>query len=170
MTTYVPPARKPIVRTGQSRVNDFDAYGHRPLAHPWKLLSAYEFLRQWWCEPLLVPTHYLNRKQPARTEWTQQGKQLVRSQQYWDGDIAAKPGEHYVAVAANSDDKYFLLPHDAGNFRHAWALVRKSRPDVVVVEGLRMPSVNRTSVYNAQYCSLFFRPGHSTEEARLCLT
>ena len=83
---------------------------------------------------------------------------MVRGKQYKDGDIAAQPGEHYVAVAVDSDDEYFLLPHDAGHFRHAWALVRKSRPDVAVVEGLRMPSVNVTSVYNAQCCSLFVRP------------
>ena len=127
------------------------------MEHPWKLLSAYEFLQQWRCEPLLVPTHYLNRNQPARTEWTKLGEQLVRSKQYKDGEIAAKPGEHYIAVRPGTEE-YFVFPQDAGPFCHSWALVRKPRPHVVVIEGLPLPSVNKTSTYNAQYCSLFFRP------------
>ena len=44
--TYVPPNKKPNVRTTTSRVNDFEAYGFRPMEHPWKLLSAYEFMQQ----------------------------------------------------------------------------------------------------------------------------
>ena len=70
VTTYVPPARRPNVRGDQSRVNEVDAYGFRPLLHPWQFLSAYEFLQQWRCEPLLVPTHYQARNLPPRTKWT----------------------------------------------------------------------------------------------------
>ena len=157
MTTYVPPTRRPNLRTDKSKANEFDAYGYRPMEHPWKLLSAYEFLQQWRCEPLLVPTHYLNRNEPARTTWTEKGAKLIKSQQYKDGEVAAKPGEHFRALKPKTD-KYFTFPDDAGPFSHSWVLVRKHRPDVVVVEGLGLPSVNKTSAYNAQYCSLFFRP------------
>ena len=146
------------MRTDRSRVNEFDAYGYRPLVHPWKLLSACEFLQQRRCELPLIPKHYSDRNQPARTKWTKQGEQLVKSHQYKAGKVTAKPGEHYEAVEPESDDEYFLFPQDAGAFCHSWALVRKPRPHVVVIEGMAMPSVNRTSVYNAQYCSLFFRP------------
>ena len=55
VTIYVPPNRKPIVRTSNSRVNEFDAYGFRSMEHPWRLLSACEFMQQWRCEPLLNP-------------------------------------------------------------------------------------------------------------------
>ena len=157
VTTYVPPAGRPSVRGDQSRVNEVDAYGFRPLQHPWQFLPAYEFLQQWRCEPLLVPTHYQDRNLSPRTKWTKKGAELVKSQPYKDGAVAARPGEHYVAVKSSTDD-YHLFPEDAGSFAHAWASVRKRRPDVVVIEGLGLPSVNKTSVYNAQYCSLFFRP------------
>ena len=36
--------------------------------------------------------------------------------------------------------------------------MRKKRPDVVVIEGLKMPRASRPSAENAKYCSLFFRP------------
>ena len=36
--------------------------------------------------------------------------------------------------------------------------MRNNRPHVVVIEGLKLPSSSRESGYNAQYCSLFFRP------------
>ena len=42
--------------------------------------------------------------------------------------------------------------------RHSWALVRKTRPDVVVIEGLKLPNPTRSNIYNGQYCNLFFRP------------
>ena len=42
--TYVPPTKKPHVRTERSKPNEMDIYGFRPLQHPWKLLSPYEFL------------------------------------------------------------------------------------------------------------------------------
>ena len=92
-TTYVPPTRKPTARTDGSRANEFDAYGHRPLVHPWKLLSAREFLQQWRCEPLLMPKHYSGGNQPARKKLTNQGDRHVRSQQYkTKRKVTAKPG------------------------------------------------------------------------------
>ena len=154
--TYVPPTKKPNVRISRSRVNDFDAYAHRPMKHPWKLLSAYEFMQQWRCEPLLLPTHYLHRNVTPRSAWTAAGAKLANSKHYMEGKVAAKPGVDYVAVEP-SDDEYFLFPSDIDPFCHAWVLVRKRRPDVVVIEGLKLPSQSKTATYNAQYCSLFFR-------------
>ena len=157
ITTYVPPNKKPNVRTSKSRVNDFEAYGFRPMEHPWKLLSAYEFMQHWRCEPLLVPTHYSSRGEPARTTWTNQGAQLAKGRLYLDGKVAAKPGVHYTAVQSNTNT-YFLFPADTGSLCHSWVLVRRPRPVVVVIEGLGLPRSTRSSTYNAQYCSLFFRP------------
>ena len=61
LETYVPPSRKPNVRTDRVRPNDFEIYGFRPLLHPWQHLSAYEFFRTWRAEPLLVPSYYEQR-------------------------------------------------------------------------------------------------------------
>ena len=73
----------------------------------------------------------------------------------------AKPGIHYVAIEAIGKD-YYLFPDVPIEvyrvFRHAWALVRKKRPDVVVIEGIKLPSSARSPIFNSQYCSLFFRP------------
>jgi len=76
-TTYVPPTPKPHVRTKSSRVNEMDAYGFRPLRHPWQLLCPYEFMRQWRCVPLLVPDHYRFRDEEERTEWTEKGRRFI---------------------------------------------------------------------------------------------
>ena len=54
----MPPTPKPNVRTDRSRANDVDAYGLRPLEHPWALLSPYEFMKFWRCVPLLIPNCY----------------------------------------------------------------------------------------------------------------
>ena len=70
--TYIPPTFKPNVRTDRSRPNEFEAYGFRPLRHPWKLLSAYEFLRHWRVDPLLVPSYYKNKGAASRTAWTRE--------------------------------------------------------------------------------------------------
>ena len=117
-STYIPPTRKPNVRTRHSRVNAMDAYGFRPLEHPWKLLSVYEFLQQWRCEPLLLPTQYSYHNRPARTKWTKQGLDLIKTQSYKDGMVAAKAGEHYVAEGSDTNE-YFLFPEDVGYFRHS---------------------------------------------------
>ena len=149
------------MRSDRSRVNECDAYGLRPLCHPWKLLSAYEFLRHWRTIPLLVPTYYTNMNEKPRTEWTEEGRCLLKSKEYKAGTVAAKPGVHFIAVESETE-QYYLYPEEPvavfATFRHSWALVRKSRPDVVVVEGLKLPNTNRPASYNGQYCSLFFRP------------
>ena len=98
--TYVPPTKKPNVRTNRSRANEIDVYGFRPMVHPWKMLSPYEFLRTWKAEPLLEPTHYQNLGIRSRTEWTEKGKKLRQTDEYKKGDVAAKPGKDYIAAAA----------------------------------------------------------------------
>ena len=43
-------------------------------------------------------------------------------------------------------------------YRHAWALQRKTRPDVVLIEKCKLPHPNKPNDYNGQYYNLFFRP------------
>ena len=97
LQTFVPPTKKTNVRSDRSRANEFESYAYRPLREPWKLLSAYEFLQHWRTEPLLVPSYYRNRNVPARTEWTKEGAALIRTQDYKDGKVVAKPGVHYCS-------------------------------------------------------------------------
>jgi len=70
-------------------------------------------------------------------------------------------GIHFVVVLPE-DHSYYTFPEHPvaiySVFRHAWVLIRKKRPDVVVIEGLKMPSTARSDIENAKYCSLFFRP------------
>ena len=161
LETYVPPTRRPNVRSEHTKPVDMDMYGFRPLRHPWKLLSPYEFLMRWRGEPLLTPTAYFNQGLPSRTKWTLEGAALVKSSAYKDGKVVAKPGLHYVVVEPE-DSTYFTFPEEPKSiyetFRLSWILVRKKRPDVVVIEGLKMPSPSRSAQENAKYCSLFFRP------------
>jgi len=149
-----------------------DMYAFRPLTHPWKLLSAYEFTMAWRGEPLMIPSYYSNKGCPPRTRWTDLGKQLSLTQSYKDGSSSARPGLHYV-VLESEEEEYFTFPEQPKEifsiFRHAWVLIRKKRPDVVVVEGMQLPSSRRSDMENAKYCSLFFRPGHYFMELCLCL-
>ena len=91
----------------------------------------------------------------------QEGAALIRTQAYKDGTTVAKPGIHFTAIEDAGDD-YHLFPEQPEEiyrvFRHSWVLVRKRIPDVVVIEGLKLPNCARSAVFNSQYCSLFFRP------------
>ena len=160
--TYIPPTKKPSVRTNRSRANARDIYAFRPLTTPWKLLSAYEFFMFWKSEPVMTPNFYENLDGQPRSVWTEAGKILANSQEYKEGKIVAKPLIHYTVLECTDEDAYFTFPEEPKNiyetFRHCWILVRKPRPQVVVIENLKMPSASRTATYNAQYGSLFFRP------------
>ena len=159
--TYIPPTKRPNVRTERSKPNEMDIYGFRPLQHPWRLLSVYEFLMAWRAEPLLVPSYYKNKGVREQTAWTEKGLQLIKTKAYKDGNDVAKPGIHYVVVEPEAHEYYTFPEHPADIyrvFRHAWVLIRKKRPDVVVIEGLKLPSSSRSDIENAKYCSLFFRP------------
>ena len=162
MDKYIPVTRKPNVRTDRSVANDTDIYGLRPLKQPWLLLSPYEFLRYWKAEPLLAPSYYSSRNMPVRTRWTADGKQIAMSDEYKDGKVTLKPGLHFVIVEPEADAEYAAFPSEPAHifspFRHSWVLVRKGRPDVVVIESLKMPRASRAAAENEKYCSLFFRP------------
>ena len=85
---------------------------------------------------------------------------MIRTQDYKDGKPVAKPGVHYIAVDVSGDDYYLFPEHPMeiySVFRHSWVLKRKQRPNVVVIEGLKLPSSARTAIFNNQYCSLFFQ-------------
>ena len=156
---------KPNVRTDRARPNEIDIYGFRPPRRQWRIQSPYEFLMALRAEALLTPTYYENQGLAPRTQWTEAGGELIRSKDYKDGNIVAKPGIHYIAVPAKQQE-YVLFPEQPHSifetFRHAWVLVRKKRPDVIVIEGLKMPSTSRSPTENAKYCSLFFRPWTSS--------
>ena len=128
------------------------------MEHPWALLSPYEFMRHWRCVPLLNPDYYRHRHELERTKWTEEGKKIKNTKEYKDGKYTVNLGVHYRAIDPPVSDEYFLYPQGTNNFCHAWALVRKRRSDVVVIDGLLPPSANKSSVDNAKYSSLFFRP------------
>ena len=67
---------------------------------------------------------------------------MVRSQLYKKGKAVAKPGEDYIALEPTSNE-YYLFPESTGPFRHLWILVRKPRPEVVVIANLGLPSMNK---------------------------
>ena len=96
-----------------------------------------------------------------RTQWTKEGIAFSKTKEYRNGKIAAKAGIHYVVLRSEKDE-YYTFPEEPFDvykvFRHSWVLVRKRIPDVVVIEGLKLPSTARSAAFNAQYCSLFFRP------------
>ena len=161
MVKYIPVTKRPHVRTDRSVPNNMDIYGLRPLRSPWMLLSPYEFLRYWKAEPLLPPPYYATRRIDPRTKWTTDGELIAKSDAYKSGQIVLKPGVHFVVVEPKEDAKYAVFPHEPahlyGAFRHTWVIVRKRRPEVVVIEGLKMPRATRPAADNAKYCSLFFR-------------
>ena len=83
---------------------------------------------------------------------------MSKSQEHKEGTVAAKPREHFQAIPSPANE-YFLFPDKPiATYRHSCALVRKVRPDVVVIEGLILPNPNRSNIHNGQYCNLFFRP------------
>jgi hypothetical protein len=79
--TFLPPTKRPNVRTDRSSPNAMDMYGFRPFRHPWKLLSAYEFTQAWRGEPLMIPSYYTNKGSPERSAWTEAGIQLSRTKE-----------------------------------------------------------------------------------------
>ena len=83
----------------------------------------------------------------------QEGAALIRTQTYKDGKTVAKPGIHFTAIEDAGDD-YHLFPEQPEEiyrvFRHSWVLVRKRIPNVVVIEGLKLPNCARSAVFNSQ--------------------
>jgi hypothetical protein len=126
--TFLPPTKRPNVRTDRSSPNAMDMYGFRPFRHPWKLLSAYEFTQAWRGEPLMIPSYYTNKGIPERSAWTEAGIQLSRTKEYKEGKSIARPGVHYCVVEAENEE-YCTFPEYPADiyavFRHAWILLRK---------------------------------------------
>lgn len=87
-----------------------------------------------------------------------EGRRLTKYEALFLGTAGARKWHRNVVNEACMDT--FLFPEALNPFCHSWVLVRKARPDVVVIEGLGMPSVHKSSLYNAQYFSLFFGLGH----------
>ena len=75
--------------------------------------------------------------------------------------VAAKPGLHFQAIPCPRNS-YFLFPEEPqrifSTYRHAWALRRKARPDVVLIEKCKLPHPSKPNDYIGQYYNLFFRP------------
>ena len=78
---------------------------------------------------------------PPRTQWTEEGNALKQTEEYNAGEIMVKAGIHYLAMRSNESD-YCLFPehpeHIYDIFLHARVLVRKARPDVIVIEGFQL--------------------------------
>ena len=84
LQTFVPPTKKPNVRTDRSNPPHMDVYGLRPLESPWRLLSPHEFMQNWTAELLHPPYYYDRRRVHRRTEWTAEGEKLYRSDAFKD--------------------------------------------------------------------------------------
>ena len=167
---HVPASTRPHVRTERSKPAYPDMYGFRPLQWPWRLLSAFEFMMYWHCEPLVAPFVYARQGDMPRTEWTEAGdkkyKEMLiqdyKKKQGWKYEsVVLRPGTHYTVLECPTKS-YYTFPETPERtysvFRHAWVLVRNKRPYVPVLEGAPLPSTARSSDENAKYFSVFFRP------------
>ena len=61
-----------------------------------------------------MPPYYTNRNVTPRTTWTLEGLALSSSKAYKNGEVATKPGIHFVAIEP-SDTTYFLFPAEPEN-------------------------------------------------------
>ena len=104
LQTYIPPTRKPNMRSDRSKVNECEAYGYRSLCQAWKLLSPYEFGRYWRVVPLLIPTYYKNRGKTSWTKWTAEGIQFLKARNTKKGKFLQNPectSKQYQAQPTN---------------------------------------------------------------------
>ena len=95
LQTLIPPTKRPSARTDKSKPNCMDVYGLRPLKHPWRLLSPYEFVRQWTVEPFMTPSYYSGRDLGVRSGWTSSGEEMIHSSLYKQRKALVRAGEHY---------------------------------------------------------------------------
>ena len=156
----IPRKQRKYSKSQYSKPNDVEVYGLRPMIHPWKLLSPFEFAMKWKAEPVLPPHAYSRNGLEQRSEWAKNVEAAVRSEQK-----LAIPIVHYFVAEptdVGASQTYFTFPLEPKDtyafFRHAWVLVRKPRPEVPVLEGIGMPRASGNPTYNAKYCSTFFRP------------
>ena len=138
-STEEPRARK-YMRTkptgaGAQHLREVDivrAYGHRPSGTECWWLSPYEFTMYWALVPTRVPQTRREWEDEDPVTWdvtlTSAGKQ--RLQKHSPSKLAKlRPQRDYTIRLANTRDRY-LFPATPGNatLRHAWYLLRRTRP------------------------------------------
>ena len=121
-------------------------------------ISAFEFLRYWTSETLGPPS---SSDAKPRTQWTQAGRELLGTQSLTNGTAKICPGLHYeVLEEQNEDDEYWVFPRDPpsiyGILRHSWVIVRRKRPYVPVLQGVKVPNASTSRSDSAKYLSLCF--------------
>ena len=71
--------------------------------------------------------NYTEKKQTPRSKWTECGAVVASSQDYKNGKITLKPGEHYIVVEPPMDANFFAFPREPCSvyqtFRHSWVSV-----------------------------------------------
>ena len=106
--SLVPKTKVPHLRTPWSQANAFDAYGLRPLRHPFLLLSPYEFYERWSAFALLSPWQYAAHGDVGLTEWVDGVPSEVKQ-----GREQAKPGVHYKVPGYFASE--LLRSHETNN-------------------------------------------------------
>ena len=81
----VPPTRNPHKRTNYGKVIFVDAYAFRPMTESLALLSPYEFLMHWHCEPLFAPHRYTEN---PRSQWVSEEAKNYFTNIYHLGEIS----------------------------------------------------------------------------------
>ena len=123
-------------------------------------MSAFEFLRYWRADALAPPSQ---REAKSRTEWTEDGQAIITTLAFREGRAKLLPGVHYkVREEAAEGDEYWVFPREPRAvfevLRHSWAIVRRPRPFVPILENAALPSPSKPRQENAKYLSVFFRP------------
>ena len=161
----VPPTSRPNVRSVHAKPPVVDAYGFRPLDAVLGNLCPYQFLMCWDVLPVLPPHRQQHSKAPVCSRYINDGEKVANSEKYKEGKMNLTPGVHYEVVPSE-DGSYITFQHlleDSSKdkyvrFANSWILQRRQRPYVVVLTGMRLPSVSSSREENAKYCSVFFRP------------
>ena len=155
------PGNKRQHLRGRPTIPDVDIYGFRPLDTPFGHLCAFEFLRYWTAEPLQPPS----RSDPhPRTEWTAEGRKLLSTDEFKNGNAKLCPGKHYRVREQKTPgaDGYWTFPSEPAKvykvLRHSWVIVRRPRPYVPVLIGAKVPDAATQPEETAKYVSAFFRP------------
>ena len=160
VTTMVLPTKTPHVNCRKT-IPYADIYGLRPLNTPFGHLTAFEFLRYWTAEPLEAPS----RSDPhPRTEWTTAGKELLDKEEFKKGKKKMCPGIHYIVREQEipGTGGYWTFPREPKRtyekLRHTWVIVRRWRPYVPILKGVKVPDATTSPEDSAKYFSTFFRP------------
>ena len=135
---FVPATRKPNVRSPGSKAPMVDIYGFRDVDNtPFAFLSPFEFLQYWYAEPLLPPSWYHDSK--PKTDWTEAGRLTVTKDEYKDGRLKLRGGEHYVVLEPIAPSEYFTFPTKNATLRHSWAICSGHATSLVVRLDIKTP-------------------------------